>query len=87
MAQVKPSTEIVAKGLQHPWAVAFLNEGRFLVTERSGRLRIIESNGRLQDPIRGLPDLSVTKKRPSFKKATAQGCSKPFATISVLGLT
>ncbi|MCX7253540.1 MAG: PQQ-dependent sugar dehydrogenase [Burkholderiales bacterium] len=57
LAQVKPSTEIVAKGLLHPWAVAFLNEGRFLVTERSGRLRIIESNGRLQDPIRGLPEI------------------------------
>jgi glucose/arabinose dehydrogenase len=42
-------------GLTAPWGIAFLPDGRMLVTERSGRLRVIE-NGRLQpDPIRGIP--------------------------------
>jgi glucose/arabinose dehydrogenase len=35
--------------------VAFLPEGRFLVTERPGRLRVIEANGRLSSPVAGLP--------------------------------
>lgn len=50
--------EVVASNLQNPWAVAFLPEGRFLVTERPGRLRVIEANGRLGDPVQGLPDVA-----------------------------
>ena len=52
---VKPQT--VASGLQNPWAVAFLPEGRFLVTERPGRMRIIEADGRLNKPLEGLPEV------------------------------
>jgi glucose/arabinose dehydrogenase len=51
--------EVVATGLQNPWAVAFLPEGRFLVTERPGRLRVIEANGRLGEPVQGLPDVAA----------------------------
>lgn len=44
----------VAEGLDHPWSVAFLPDGRFLVTERAGRLRLVGADGRLTT-IEGLP--------------------------------
>jgi glucose/arabinose dehydrogenase len=46
--------ETVASGLSHPWGLAFLPDGRMLVTERPGRLRIVE-DGRLSQPLGGLP--------------------------------
>ena len=49
--------EVVASKLQNPWAVAFLPEGRFLVTERPGRLRVIEANGQVGEPVQGVPDV------------------------------
>lgn len=44
----------VAKGLDHPWSVAFLPDGRQLVTELPGRIRVL-ADGRLSDPIAGVP--------------------------------
>jgi glucose/arabinose dehydrogenase len=52
---------VMASGLDHPWSIAFLREGDFLVTERSGALRLIRK-GRLQDePIAGLPEISAER--------------------------
>jgi glucose/arabinose dehydrogenase len=48
--------EIVTDGLDHPWGLAFLPDGRMLVTERPGRLRFISAAGALHpDPVGGLP--------------------------------
>ena len=53
-------TEAVARGLVQPWALAFLPDGRMLVTERSGRLRPIGDDGRPGAPIQGLPAVDAT---------------------------
>jgi aldose sugar dehydrogenase len=47
--------ETVAGGLSHPWALAFLPDGRMLVTERPGRMRIATADGKLSPPLQGVP--------------------------------
>jgi aldose sugar dehydrogenase len=51
--------ETVASGLEHAWALAFLPDGRILVTERPGRLRVVGTDGRLSEPLTGVPEVAA----------------------------
>ena len=53
------TVEPVARGLQNPWSLAFLPDGRMLVTERTGQLRVVSSGGEIGPAISGLPDIAV----------------------------
>jgi glucose/arabinose dehydrogenase len=47
----------IAKGLEHPWSLAILPDKRMLVTERRGRLRMVGADGRVSEPLTGLPEV------------------------------
>ena len=55
-AHVRFETKVIAKGLEHPWSLAFLPQDRLLVTERPGRLRIVRFDGTISEPIAGVPN-------------------------------
>jgi glucose/arabinose dehydrogenase len=55
--QSKVQTQTVAEGLVNPWALEFLPDGKMLVTERPGRMRIVDAKGRLSEPVSGVPEV------------------------------
>jgi aldose sugar dehydrogenase len=61
-AQSSPVTAATfAKGLVHPWGLAFLPDGRLLVTERPGRMRVIGKDGQVGPPLAGVPKVLAEK--------------------------
>ena len=80
--------EAVVGNLQHPWGLAFLPDGRMLVTERPGRMRVATADGKLSPPIAGLPKvfasgqgglLDVTVDRSFSQNHTIYFCfAEPF---------
>lgn len=55
VAATKVKVEAVASGLEHPWGLKFLGDGRMLVTEQPGRLRIVTEDGKVSPPVTGVP--------------------------------
>lgn len=56
---VKIRPEVLARGLEHPWALAFVDGGRMLVTERPGRMRLLQADGKIGPPIEGVPKVDA----------------------------
>ena len=52
--------ETVASGLRNPWGLAILPDGRMLVTEKSGTLRVVEQNGKVSSPLTGVPPVDAS---------------------------
>jgi glucose/arabinose dehydrogenase len=50
------TVETVARGLETPWGMVFLPDGRMLVTERTGRLRLVTAAGAVSAPLTGIPE-------------------------------
>ena len=49
--------QTVASGLVNPWSLAFLPDGRMLVTERPGRMRLVTTEGQISPPLKGVPEV------------------------------
>src|SRR5450432_530813 len=73
----------IAKGLDHPWSMAFLPDGSMLVTERAGRLRLIKNNSLLPQPIAGVPTVHTGSQAGLFDIVL----SPNFARNNVVYLT
>jgi len=55
----KVKVETFAGGLDHPWGMQFLPDGRLLVTERPGRMRLVSKDGKLSEPLSGVPEVAA----------------------------
>ncbi|PKM30843.1 MAG: glucose dehydrogenase [Gammaproteobacteria bacterium HGW-Gammaproteobacteria-11] len=62
--------DTLAEGLNQPWSLAFLPDGRMLVTERAGQLRLLDAEGQLQaEPLSGVPEVLVERQGGLFEVA------------------
>jgi glucose/arabinose dehydrogenase len=67
---VRVSAEKFAAPLAHPWGIDMLPGGGYLVTERAGRLRVISEDGKLSEPVAGMPEV-VARKQGGLLDVTA----------------
>ena len=77
-APVKGSlgVQTIAKGLEHPWSIAFLPDKRMLVTERPGRLRVVGPDGRVSEPLTGVPRVYASGQGGLLDVALSPGFDK-----------
>ncbi len=75
--------DVLTDQLDAPWAVAFLPDGRFLVTQRGGTLRLIDADGGLSAPLSGLPPVAAIGQGGLLDVALAPD----FATTGALYFT
>lgn len=68
---VQLSVEVLAEGLDHPWGIAVLPGGGYLVTERAGQLRVLR-DGTLGDPVQGVPSVDARRQGGLLDVALAQ---------------
>jgi glucose/arabinose dehydrogenase len=68
--------ETVAGNLQHPWGLGFLPDGRMLVTERPGRLRVVTTDGKLSPPVAGVPKVFASGQGGLLDVAVDRGFSQ-----------
>jgi aldose sugar dehydrogenase len=59
----KVAVTTLTEHLVHPWSLAFLPDGRMLVTERPGRMRIVTKDGKASQPIAGVPKVYARCRR------------------------
>src|SRR6185369_6489547 len=64
--QHKIRVTVVARGIPHPWSLAFLPDGNMLVTERSGRLRIVRDGVLDPKPLTGVPKVFAVRNAGLF---------------------
>ena len=58
-SDVELEVQKIVSGLSHPWGMAFLPDGRLLVTEKSGQLRVVTQQGELSAPVKGVPKVDT----------------------------
>ena len=63
----------VVEGLEHPWCVAFLPDGRMLITEREGRLRVVRGGKLDPGPVAGVPEVVARGQSGLFDVAQHEG--------------
>ncbi len=77
------SVATFADGLSHPWGIATLPDGTFLVTERPGNLRRMDADGALSEPLSGVPEVNAESQGGLLDVAIAPD----FAESGVIYLT
>ncbi len=82
-ADARLHVEVVARGLDHPWGMAFLPDGAILVTERPGRLRVLRDGVLDPAPVEGLPAIFA----PGIAGLTDIVLDPDFATNRTLYLS